>query len=298
MPGGLRMYHVDAYRLDDPEEASAAGLLDDRQADGVTVVEWADRLDGWMPVERLDIRLSTPAGDPTAPHARLAGARAGPRPPRAGGACRPVIIAIDAASTDLSVALAEPDGTLIAEDAWSSAQRQSAELFPRLLALLAGAGRPLVAATALAVGTGPGSFTGLRVAMALAKGLAIGLARPAVGVPSLRAWLDADPDATAAIARAGARDAYVLMREADAPLIVDRDELDSLTGPVIAASELAAAFGLDGSRAPRGASAIARRAAERLATEPAGDDVSTLEPIYLRAPRGVAVESEERVRWL
>ena len=63
--GRLRMYHVDAYRLDDPEEASAAGLLDDRQADGVTVVEWADRLDGWMPVERLDIRLATPVGEPT-----------------------------------------------------------------------------------------------------------------------------------------------------------------------------------------------------------------------------------------
>ena len=209
-----------------------------------------------------------------------------------------MIIAIDAASTDLSVALADPDGTLIAEDAWSSAQRQSAELLPRLLTLLAGAGRPLIAATALAVGTGPGSFTGLRVAMALAKGLAIGLARPAVGVPSLRAWLDADPGATAAVARAGARDAYVLLREAEVPRILDRDELDSLTGPLIAASELAAAFGLDGSHAPRGASAIARRAAERLAAEPAGDDVSTLEPIYLRAPRGVDVESSERVKWL
>ena len=209
-----------------------------------------------------------------------------------------MIIAIDAASTDLSVALAEPDGTLIAEDAWSSAQRQSAELLPRLLSLLVGSGRPLAEATALAVGTGPGSFTGLRVAMALAKGLAVGLARPAVGVPSLRAWLEADPDASAAISRAGARDAYVLLREADAPRILDRDELDSLGGPVIAASELAAAFGLEGSRPPRGASAIARRAAERLATEPAGDDVRTLEPIYLRAPRGVETESSERVKWL
>ena len=209
-----------------------------------------------------------------------------------------MIIAIDAASTDLSVALAEPDGTLIADDAWSSAQRQSAELLPRLLALLAGAERPLVAASAVAVGTGPGSFTGLRVAMALAKGLAVGLARPAVGVPSLRAWLDADQDATAAIARAGARDAYVLTREADTPGIVDRDELASLAGPIIAASELAAAFGLDGAHAPRGASAIARRAAERLVTEPAGDDVRILEPIYLRAPRGVETESSERVRWL
>jgi tRNA threonylcarbamoyladenosine biosynthesis protein TsaE len=62
--GRLRMYHIDAYRLDDPEEAAAAGLLDERQADGVTVVEWADRLDGWLPVERLVIRLDTPPGEP------------------------------------------------------------------------------------------------------------------------------------------------------------------------------------------------------------------------------------------
>jgi tRNA threonylcarbamoyladenosine biosynthesis protein TsaE len=62
--GRLRMYHIDAYRLDDPEEAPAAGLLDERQADGVTVIEWADRLDGWLPAERLVIRLDTPPGAP------------------------------------------------------------------------------------------------------------------------------------------------------------------------------------------------------------------------------------------
>lgn len=209
-----------------------------------------------------------------------------------------MIIAIDAASTDLSVALAEPDGTLIAEDAWSSPQRQSAELLPRILSLLTAAGRPLAAATALAVGTGPGSFTGLRVAMAVAKGLAVGLARPMFGVPSLHAWLEADPDAAAAAARAGAREAYVLVREADEPRIVDRDELAALPRPLIAAAELASAFGLDGAHSPRAAGAIARRAAERLVAEPAGDDLRTLEPIYLRAPRGVAAESTERVRWL
>lgn len=57
-PGRLPLYHVDAYRLGDPEEAWAAGLLDDRQADGVTVIEWADRLDGWLPDDRLQIALS------------------------------------------------------------------------------------------------------------------------------------------------------------------------------------------------------------------------------------------------
>ena len=209
-----------------------------------------------------------------------------------------MIIAIDGASTDVSVALAEPDGSLIAEDAWSGTQRQSAELLPRLLALLNGSGRPLSDATALAVGTGPGSFTGLRVAMALSKGLAAGLARPIVGVPSLPAWLDADPDAAAAVARAGARDAYVLVRGADGPRIVDRDDLASLPGPLVAAAELAAAFELDGAHSPRGAGAIARRAVERLAGEPIGDDMAVLEPIYLRAPRGVAAESTERVTWL
>jgi tRNA threonylcarbamoyladenosine biosynthesis protein TsaE len=75
-PGRLRLFHVDAYRLGHPEEAAAAGLLDDRQADGVTVVEWADRLDGWLPAERLEIRLDTPAGKPT--HRTLRWAAHGP----------------------------------------------------------------------------------------------------------------------------------------------------------------------------------------------------------------------------
>jgi len=80
--GRLRLYHVDAYRLADPEEAVAAGLLDEREIDGVSVIEWADRLDGWLPLDRLDIALVVGA-DPTDrqisweargdAHARLAG---------------------------------------------------------------------------------------------------------------------------------------------------------------------------------------------------------------------------------
>jgi len=208
-----------------------------------------------------------------------------------------VIIAIDGASTDLSLAVAEADGTTIGEDAWSSAQRQSAELLPHLLTLLERAGRPLGGASIIAVGTGPGSFTGLRVAMAIAKGLCFGLRLPIVGVPSLAAWLDADPDAVAAVARAGAREGYLLARGEPAPRIVDREALAS-AGTVVAPAELALAFGLHDARRPRGATAIARRAAERIAADPAGDELEALEPIYLRAPRGVLAESGERVRWL
>ena len=211
-----------------------------------------------------------------------------------------MIIAIDAASTDLSVALTEDDGTLIEESSWTSQQRQSAELLPRLLELMDRTGHGLPETTAIAVGTGPGSFTGLRVALALAKGLAVSLGCPILGVPSLSAWLDAERDADAALARAGAREAYLLTREGDAPVIVEHAALPAglESAVVVAPAELAAALHLAGARGPRAAGAIARRAAERLAADPAGDDLRRLEPIYLRAPRGVTVETEETVKWL
>ncbi|MGH2445988.1 MAG: tRNA (adenosine(37)-N6)-threonylcarbamoyltransferase complex dimerization subunit type 1 TsaB [Candidatus Limnocylindria bacterium] len=212
-----------------------------------------------------------------------------------------MIVAIEGASTELSLALAEPDGTLIADDGWTSAQRQSAELLPRLLGLLDRSNRTLGDLGAVAVGLGPGSFTGLRVAMALGKGLALAAGRPLVGIPSLVAWLDADAEARAALARAGAREAYLLVRD-DAELrVVDGDALPerARTDSVAAPGELATAFGLARATAPMGAAAaIARLAAERLATDADGDDLERLEPIYVRGPRGVPTTPEGSVRWL
>ena len=87
--GRLRLYHVDAYRLADPEEALEAGLIEDRQADGVVVVEWADRLEGSLPADRLEIMIHGNGADPAvrtlrwaasgSAHARLADAALEPR---------------------------------------------------------------------------------------------------------------------------------------------------------------------------------------------------------------------------
>lgn len=211
-----------------------------------------------------------------------------------------MIVSIEGASTELSVALRDADGT-VTDASWTTVRRQSAEVLPRLLELLHDRGRQLGDATAIAVGTGPGSFTGLRVAMSLAKGLALALERPIVGVPSLVAWLEAVPAAAAAVARAGAREAYLLARGEAAARIVDRDALSSLVDrrSVVAPGELADAFELVAAVAPVGAAAeIARMAAERLAADPAGDDLRRLEPIYLRAPRGLETEVTAEVRWL
>jgi tRNA threonylcarbamoyladenosine biosynthesis protein TsaB len=201
-----------------------------------------------------------------------------------------MIIALECASSDPSLALASIDGVALATDGWAGEGRQASELLPRLLVLLARAGRDLREATALAVGVGPGSFTGLRVSMSLAKGIALALRIPVVGIPSLEAWLEAEPRAAAAIARAGAQDTYLLTRGTTEPRIVAAAELRGLVGGSVASapSELALGFELSGTLAPHGAAAaVARLAATRLAVDPRGDDLARLEPWYIRAPRGL-----------
>jgi tRNA threonylcarbamoyladenosine biosynthesis protein TsaE len=62
--GRLPLFHVDLYRLADAAEALAGGLIDDRQAEGVTLVEWAERLADALPAERLDILIDGAGDDP------------------------------------------------------------------------------------------------------------------------------------------------------------------------------------------------------------------------------------------
>lgn len=59
--GRLPLFHIDLYRLSGAEDALAGGLLDERQAAGVTLLEWPDRLGSALPPERLDVRLDGPA---------------------------------------------------------------------------------------------------------------------------------------------------------------------------------------------------------------------------------------------
>lgn len=60
--GRLPLFHLDLYRIEDAAEALEDGLLDEREAAGVTVVEWADRLGPALPASRLDVRIEG-AGD-------------------------------------------------------------------------------------------------------------------------------------------------------------------------------------------------------------------------------------------
>jgi len=62
--GRLPLFHIDLYRLSSAREAIDGGLLDDRQASGVVVIEWPDRLGDALPEERLDVRIEGAADEP------------------------------------------------------------------------------------------------------------------------------------------------------------------------------------------------------------------------------------------
>ena len=62
--GRLTLFHQDLYRLAGSEDVLAGGLLDERQDDGVTLSEWADRLDPALDSTRLVVAIE-PTGEET-----------------------------------------------------------------------------------------------------------------------------------------------------------------------------------------------------------------------------------------
>ena len=95
-----------------------------------------------------------------------------------------MFLAIDAATRMPSLALYDGE-CVVAEETWRSADGHTVELVPGLMRMLE---RQRVSPSELkgiAVALGPGSFTGLRIGLSVAKGLALTLAIPLMGIPTL-----------------------------------------------------------------------------------------------------------------
>jgi tRNA threonylcarbamoyladenosine biosynthesis protein TsaB len=95
-----------------------------------------------------------------------------------------MILAIDTATEYASLALYHTGG-LQAEETWLSGRNHTVELMPRLNRMLKLANLKINDLTALAVSLGPGSFTGVRIGLSAAKGLALPHKLPVIGVSTL-----------------------------------------------------------------------------------------------------------------
>lgn len=95
-----------------------------------------------------------------------------------------MILAIDTATRWAGLAL--HDGTaVIAEHGWRCVNNHTIELTPAIDEMLVQAGIEAADLSGIAVAIGPGSYTGLRVGLALAKGFALANGLPLIGVPTL-----------------------------------------------------------------------------------------------------------------
>jgi tRNA threonylcarbamoyl adenosine modification protein YeaZ len=254
------------------------------------------------------------------------------------GERRPTLLAIDTATSRVAIAIAGAAGDRVAppqaEASWEAGQRHGETLLPALDRLLGEQHLRRSDLSAVVVGTGPGTFTGLRVGLATAKGLAHGLGIPIVGVSTAAALLAADDraddgadpdegtdhgggapaaggDGTDARAAGRARQRAALLLPAgpqDRVLVDDGIArlLPAGSEPDLPAGTTLVAVDLDG-RAPSDAVARGQRAlaglgpallrlgAARL-NAGGGDDLARLVPDYVTLPRGVRHEAGE-VTW-
>jgi tRNA threonylcarbamoyl adenosine modification protein YeaZ len=219
-----------------------------------------------------------------------------------------LILALDTATTQAVVALGRlgpdgPDDTPIG-DRWLAGYRHGEELLGRVDALLQRAGVGLGDLAAVAIGTGPGAFTGLRVGLATAKGLAHALDVPILGLPTSSALLLAArtsglTDPMALLLPAGPTDRVLVVTDEaglpSAPRRIRPDEdLQLSSRTTVVAVDLDGrddeAATVAGAAAQAGLGrALLALATERLAIGP-GDDLATLVPEYVTLPRGVTRE--------
>lgn len=151
-----------------------------------------------------------------------------------------MILAIDTSAGQCAAAFLGRDGKVLAERAEKMQRGHAEALFPLLDALLDDAGAEYSQISGIAVCTGPGSFTGIRVGVAAARGLALGLGLVAQGIDRFRALVLAQAQAGgagAAIALSGPRGTIYFCTfgpegepcaPAAAPVHISTDQLDSL----------------------------------------------------------------------
>jgi len=210
------------------------------------------------------------------------------------------ILAIDSATTRVVVAVGTLTGELIDATEWPAGYRHGETLLPTIAALLERLELTSASVAAIVVGTGPGAFTGLRVGIATAKGMAHALGVPLVGVSTADGLLKGAPPDAVLLLPAGPADRLVVVPGQQARLVPAGEDPSVPSGATLVAVDLADRAPADAlergetARAGLGASLLELGAARLAAGQV--DDLAGLVPEYVTLPRGVKTESGE-VSW-
>ncbi len=159
-----------------------------------------------------------------------------------------MLLAIDTATDTIGLAVTDGD-RILAEEVWVASRHATVELAPEAARLLRRLGVQEDQLRGIALTIGPGSFTGLRIGLAFAKGLAFGRGLKVVAVPTLDVLAFGQPsraEPMLAMLRAG-RERWAAAwykwgkrgwtAEGEARLIQERDVLNLLERPTYLCGE-------------------------------------------------------------
>jgi tRNA threonylcarbamoyladenosine biosynthesis protein TsaB len=212
------------------------------------------------------------------------------------------VLGIDTSTRRASVALWE-NGTVIARTTAEQPMQHAERMISLVDAAIGMAGWPKSSLDLVACGVGPGSFTGVRVGIATAKGIAFGLSRPLVGVGSLEAMaraLRSDAEVIVPLVDAKKGEVFLAAYDAAGAGLLDPMHLASArvaatlakfaAKRAVVLGEIAACIDTGTIKAHRDpstdlpdAAAVAMVGAERMATL-GPCNLHALEPAYVRPP--------------
>ena len=104
-----------------------------------------------------------------------------------------MLLGLDTATRAIGISL-HSGGEILSEAIWESDQHHTTELAPEVALTMRRLNRTIGDLTAIAVAIGPGSYTGLRIGLAFAKGLAHSRGLPLIGIPTLDIIAVAQPE--------------------------------------------------------------------------------------------------------
>lgn len=194
-----------------------------------------------------------------------------------------LLLSLDTASTTLSLSLFENEKPIASFDE-SMLRGQAERLIVEVQNLFKKTGKNIKDLTAVAVGVGPGSFTGVRVALSAARGFGLALDIPVWGVSSLEAYaLNTDQDVFVALdTKRG--DFYVAgynheLEEVFSPRVMTMDEIKILN-PKLIASDVPHVFEEEGFTVRENDFSISEQIAHIALMRK--DSPLPAEPLYLR----------------
>ncbi len=213
------------------------------------------------------------------------------------------LLAIDTSTDTAGIALSTPLG--VVSRSWPAGRSQTTTVLPEIDRLLNDAGLTPADITGLVVAIGPGTFTGLRVGLAIAKGIVAASGVPLVGIPTLDIVLAANQEPEAIAVLPAGRGRVVWQRRGSTPVNGSIDELIAMLADVPNSlligevrdqhrEEIASAH----TRVlwqPRNPEVLLQLGSARIAAgDP--DDAATLEPVYLHGITVAAAPIEDRLR--